>query len=287
MIPSVPIVIFTDLDGTLLDSTTSSAQAVADALHVLSRAHVPLVFCSSKTRAEIQLIQQELHVHHPFIAENGGALYVPEGYFEFDIPYGRSPIAGYTVIQFGRSYGDVVEGLDRASRRSGVPVLGFNEMSVEDVARECGLPLLSARLAKLREYSEPFRIVSSAPRMRLRLQQALNADGVGCSTGSLFDVAGFHKDQGLPVRMLTTLYRRAFGHSQTVGLGDAIDDLPLLRRVDLPVVVDGSPSSAELLASVPRAVPTRTSGPAGWAEHVTEIVTRALKGGQNAIQGVE
>lgn len=286
MTPSVPLVIFTDLDGTLLDRTTCSSEAAAGALRVLSREHVPLVFCSSKTRVEIQLLQQQLHVHHPFIAENGGALYIPEGYFDFDIPYGRPSIPGYTVIQFGRSYGEVVEALRRASRRSGVPVMGFNEMSVEDVARECGLPLLSARLAKLREYSEPFRIVTSAPGTRVRLQHALNAEGLGCSTGSPFDMAGCHKDQGLPVRMLTTLYRRAIGQTQTVGLGDAIDDLPLLRRVDLPIVVDGNASSAQLLASVPRAVPTRASGPAGWAEHVTEIVTRAMKG-QNAIQGVE
>ena len=287
MIPSVPLIVFTDLDGTLLDSTTSSADAAADALRVLSRAEVPLVFCSSKTRAEIQLLQQELHVHHPFIAENGGALYIPERYFEFDVPYGRSSVSGYTVIQFGRPYGEVTEKLRRASRRSRIPVMSFNEMSVEDVARECGLPLLSARLAKLREYSEPFRIVAAVPGMRQRLQQAVNAEGLGCSAGSLFDLAGFHKDQGLPVRMLTTLYRRAIGPAQTVGLGDAIDDLPLLRRVDLPVVVDGNPSSAELLASVPRAVPTRMSGPAGWAERVTDIVERAMVGGQSAIQGVE
>jgi len=289
MPPPAPFVVFTDLDGALLARTTFAADAAADALDALSRAQIPLVFCSSKTRAEIELLQQRLDVHHPFIAENGGALYIPDGYFTFDVPYARPSTSGYLVVQYGRPYGDVVQALSRAARRARVPVLGFNEMSVEDVARVCGLPLLSARLAKLRDYSEPFRIVASTRGARRQLEHALNAEGFGCAAGGLFDLAGFHRDQGLPVRMLTTLYRRSMGRARTVGLGDGFDDVPLLRRVDLPVVVAGnSPErSAQLLGSVPHAVVTRTAGPAGWAEQIFDILTRATIVGSDAIQGAE
>src|SRR5262245_33401499 len=124
------VVIFSDLDGTLLDPVTGSAGAALDAIGMLDRARIPLIFCSSKTRAEILLVQQELGVHHPFIAENGGALYIPEGYFNFDVPWGRPSPSGFIVIHYGKPYGEVVEKLARASKRARVPVLGFNAMSV-------------------------------------------------------------------------------------------------------------------------------------------------------------
>ena len=76
----VGLVIFTDLDGTLLDAAYSFLPA-APALEAVRRTSVPLVICSSKTRREIESYRIRLGNHDPFIAENGGAVYVPEGYF--------------------------------------------------------------------------------------------------------------------------------------------------------------------------------------------------------------
>lgn len=273
-----PIVIFSDLDGTLLDPATGSADAAIDAIGMIAHARIPLVFCSSKTRAEIQLLQQELDVHHPFIVENGGALYIPEGYFDFDVPWGRPLASGFIVVQYGRRYGEVVDKLGRAARRARVRVVGFNEMSVDEVAQECALPLLSARLAKLREYSEPFRVADTAAASRRRLEHAMTTEGLTWAAGAPFDVAGLHKDQGLPVRMLISLYRRVMGQVQTVGLGDAPDDVPLLQRVDRPVIVrrQTDVQMTDMVTKVPRAALTRTSGPAAWAGEVIRIVTESM-----------
>lgn len=52
------MVIFTDLDGTLLDHETYSFAAAGEALEALTRENIPLILCSSKTRAEIELLQQ-------------------------------------------------------------------------------------------------------------------------------------------------------------------------------------------------------------------------------------
>jgi len=41
-------------------------------------------------------------------------------------------------------------------------------MSVEEAAQDCKLPPMDARLAKLREYDEPFRILGSSPGTRSR-----------------------------------------------------------------------------------------------------------------------
>ena len=47
-------VVFTDLDGTLLDHTSYSHQAAEPALEAIRERRIPLVFCTSKTRAEVE-----------------------------------------------------------------------------------------------------------------------------------------------------------------------------------------------------------------------------------------
>ena len=116
----------------------------ARALARIEREHLPLVFSSSKTRAELELIQQELGLHHPFICENGAAVFVPRGYFDFTVAPAID-VAGYEVVEFGKPYTEVVASLHRAAHRLDMEVIGFSDMSVEDVANECDLSLLQAR----------------------------------------------------------------------------------------------------------------------------------------------
>jgi mannosyl-3-phosphoglycerate phosphatase len=164
-------VMFTDVDGTLLDSRTRSCDGAAEALDLLAREQIPLVLCSSKTRAELEVVQQQLGIRDPFVCENGGGVFVPRGYFACGVPNARD-IAGYEAVELGRPYGDVVDALHRIAARARVEVIGFSDMSIEDVAFECDMPLMQARLAKLREYDEPFRILDASPSAQPSLQRA-------------------------------------------------------------------------------------------------------------------
>jgi predicted mannosyl-3-phosphoglycerate phosphatase (HAD superfamily) len=57
-----PLVIFTDLDGTLLDLETYSYLPALEALGRVISGGVPLVFCSSKTSSEQQHYQEQLGI---------------------------------------------------------------------------------------------------------------------------------------------------------------------------------------------------------------------------------
>ena len=82
-------IVFTDLDGTLVDHDTYSYEAAKPALAALREQSVPLIFCTSKTRAELEEYVNELDIAHPFISENGGAIFIPKGYFDFDYSYSK------------------------------------------------------------------------------------------------------------------------------------------------------------------------------------------------------
>jgi mannosyl-3-phosphoglycerate phosphatase len=68
------LVIFSDLDGTLLDRDTYSFEPARPALRLIKERDIPLVLSSSKTRAEIELHRRRLENHHPFTSENGGGV---------------------------------------------------------------------------------------------------------------------------------------------------------------------------------------------------------------------
>lgn len=280
------LIIATDLDGTLLDHDTYSFGAASEALHLLAARDVPLLICSSKTRAEIERLRQDLRNRHPFISENGGALFIPRGYFSFRLGRSRS-IAGYDVIEFGTPYYILVEALHQAARLSGVEVIGFSDMTIEELAADCGLTLPEARLAKLREYDEPFRVATSGRAALERLFEALHRQGpFRCIRGDRYYHLTGMSDKAIAVRTLKKYYRRERSALRMAGLGDGPNDVAMLREVDVPVIVrNPAADSASLFQKVPNARLTRAAGPAGWNEAVLELLAQVPRANALAVDG--
>lgn len=217
----IPVLMFSNVDG-ILDHPGDGAACgqAARVLKGLERDTVPLVLCSSKTRAEIEAIQQALDIRHPFVCESGSAAFIPAGYFQFAVPDARD-MAGYDAIELGRPYADVVQTLRRTAARQKIEVVGFNDLSVEEVARDCHMSLLEARLAKLREYGERFRVLDPSPAAPQRLFRALEGAHLRCFAGERYHNVGGAVDTRLAVSLLYALYRRALGAVISVGSSDA------------------------------------------------------------------
>lgn len=259
-------IVFTDLDGTLLDHDGYSFDEARPALDRMTREGVPLLLCTSKTRAEIEPLREALANTHPFISENGGAAFIPRGYFPFDVS-GAESRGAYLALVWGAPYPDVVAALHRASLSSGVPVRGFSQMSDAEVAEATGLSLEEARLARQRDFDEPFEILEGSGTERLLGE--IEREGMRWTAGGRFHHILGESDKGSAVRALAALFRRQSGGAAvtTVGLGDAPNDASFLTEVDLPIVV-ASPRADAVRALVPGASLTPRPGPAGWNEAV-------------------
>jgi mannosyl-3-phosphoglycerate phosphatase len=230
---TVPLVTFVDID-TVPSLEALDRHAHAHLLETLARERIMLVFCSERTRAQMESTRQAFGVFHPFVCEGGAAAFVPERYFGSDLENSRR-IGGYQAIEFGSPYEEVIETLRRVSDRLNVGVMGFNDMSVEQVARECGLSLLEARLAKLREHGEWFRMLFANPVVERRLIRALEAAGLTCRQGEPFHHVGTAPGPGPAVAVLTTLYRVAFGNVMTACAGDGPIAREMAPCVDAPL----------------------------------------------------
>jgi mannosyl-3-phosphoglycerate phosphatase len=268
------LVIVTDVDACLLDDRTYSPEGARAALEALRQQEVPVVLCSSKTRAELIAVQEALAIAGPFISENGGGLHLPPGYFPFEIP-GVGRRNGHALAVFGRPRPWVLERLRRTAAQTGVSIVGFSDMSPEQIAADCGLTLRQAELAGLRDYDEPFRVIDPDPQARTRLHSALRAAGVHVTAGGRYDHATGPTDKGGPTAYLRCLFRAAYGRTIFVGLGDALNDAPLLRSVDVPIIVRAASGArtAALQKAVPGARVTHAVGPVGWQEAVFDVLT--------------
>lgn len=243
-----PLVIFANIDRLARIVDGVSWCAASGLLDVLARQRVPVVSCSGRTRAEVELIGQELALEEPFVTEHGSGVFIPRGYFG-DRPPGAHHVVGYEVVEFGRPYAEVVGLLGRTADRLRIATIGFADMSVEEVALDCGISLMQARLAKLREYAEPFRLVNEDTAARRRLLSALSAVGLECTSSGRYDHASGTADRSASIRLLISLYHQVGGPVLTVGIGKGLNDLPMLRYVDVQLITTDDEEGKACLAS--------------------------------------
>lgn len=260
-------IIFSDLDGTLLHPGDYSYDAAESSLERIRREGIPLVFSSSKTRAEIEAIRARMGNTHPYIAENGGVVMIPIGYFPFKV---AGEIKGdYHMITLGRPYNEIREVLNEAKKLLGADIKGFGDMSAKEVARLTGLSPFEAGLAKKREFDEPF-ILKNGWAEKTGLFEFLDSRGINCTEGRLFHATGRH-DKGSAMRILKDLFRAVYGKIIIIAVGDALNDLPLLKEADYPVLVRKKDGSYEGI-DVPGLIKADGIGPAGWDKAVTGIL---------------
>ncbi len=270
------LVVFTDLDGTLLDHHTYKWTAAEPALRRLRGRGIPVVLCTSKTRAEILPLRKELGLRAPFVAENGGAIYIPRNYFPFALPTARVD-AGFQVLELGLRYQKLVRALDEAAKTSGVQVRGFSRMSEKEVAAACGLSRSAARLARKREYDEPFTLEKGTSRQQERFFRWLQQRGLRWREGGRFYHLMGDNDKGVAVARLLALYRQQYGEIRSVGLGDSPNDVDFLAVVDSPVLVakpDGSHDWG-VRTAVPGVKLAAGAGPVGWNQAMLELLREA------------
>ncbi|HXK31060.1 MAG TPA: HAD-IIB family hydrolase [Candidatus Binatia bacterium] len=266
------IVVITDLDGTLLDQHTYSYQSSLPAVQRLWTWRIPIVLCSTKTRAEMLPLWRRLELRDPFICESGGAIHVPPGYFPFTaIEMKRN--GPFEVLELGSDVHGLRERLAQAARSCGVAVRSFASLSLDEINELTGLPRDQAFRAWQRQYDEPFVIESGNA---AHLIAALQGCGLTVTKGDRFyHLTGGH-GKGEAVRKLLDLYRRQWGEVVSVGIGNSANDLPLLRETDIAVLVRNPDGrwDAEVMTHLPSVTRTDGIGPNGWREAIDNLLDR-------------
>lgn len=255
-------VVFSDLDGTLLDHDTYDWTPARPALNALRQRGIPLVLCSSKTRVEMRRLAQAMDIDAPLIVENGGGVWLPASWPR-PLPPSATPVDEGWLVVLGASAASLHPVLPVIARATDTALRGIPSMTVDEVAGRTGLSKENAALAMRRELSVPFVAETDVPLQAL--DEAARDHGLQVTRGGRF----FHligpSDKGHAVRLVGD-WLGLRPADMTLGFGDAPNDLSLLQAVGVPVIVprrDGTPHP-DLTTALPHATIAPAPGPAGW-----------------------
>jgi mannosyl-3-phosphoglycerate phosphatase len=272
------LIVFTDLDATLLDARTYSWRPAAPALLALKERGAAVVLVSSKTLAEMVPLHAELGLVDPFVVENGGGIVTNRademsGHLRAVVPSAAwTPYGDRLVISLGMEYKELVESLAGISSHLGIKLVGFADMSAAEISELTGLTLSEAEKARQRLFDEPFVVAQTDLHREPEIIRAAEARGLTAVQGGRFLHLIGHSGKGKAVSLLIKAFCHAYGEVLTIGLGDSPNDYPFLELVDTAVIVGGVDAMSKLPDTLSSAIRTTAKGPVGWNEAILGIL---------------
>ncbi|MHC4322260.1 MAG: HAD-IIB family hydrolase [Planctomycetota bacterium] len=256
-------IVFTDLDGTLLDHSTYSYSEAEKALRSLREKGIHLILCSSKSKDEIKIYRDKLSNHEPFISENGGAIYIPEKY-GLKCDFDRTDNS-FLVIEVGSEYKILKSAFEKIKIKTGINVKSISEFTVDEIVELTGLSREEASLAQKKEYSLPF-IIDGSEEDAKNIQDEISLSGFNYTEGARFAYIMGGNDKGKAVNILVDIFRKNYPDAKilTVGLGDGLNDLPMLKVVDKAFLVKKEFGDYEERIKVDDLTYADGIGPIGW-----------------------
>lgn len=263
-------IIFTDLDGTLIDKVTYTWDKAKPAIEECKRKEIPIIIVSSKTKEEIIKIRDELELKSPFVVENGGGIYFDFG--DDPPPEGAEEKDGFYKISLGVSYENLIKSLREISDETGYTLRGFSQMSPNEVSWLTGLSIEDSLRAMRREFDEPFIILNENPDIK-RLEISAGKRGLSIVKGGRFYHLKGEIDKGMAVSRIIKWYSKKSPYLISVGLGDGPNDISMLEVVDIPVLVKGGFGEKDMSLQMNNLIITEKEGPEGWNDSVLSIIS--------------
>jgi len=266
--PQSQTLIFTDLDGTLLDDQTYDFSPAIPALEIIHSRKIPLILASSKTRAEIEFFRELLSLESPFIAENGGGIYFPTS-FALPKEYSCEKVVGFNALFIG---GPIKEVLKRSRKlKRDFNFRGFSEMPAQEIASLTGLTLEHALLASKREFDEPIMLQDPLDDKEIFCKKAAQY-GLDCVYGGRFIHLFLGGNKGRAVETVLEIYRQLRGPTFSIALGDSPNDISMLKVVDKAVLMQGRDGIHINGLAHPDLITLEENGPEAWNRVMLDIL---------------
>jgi mannosyl-3-phosphoglycerate phosphatase len=260
--------IFTDLDGTLLDDQTYDFTPALPALKIIHSRKIPLILVSSKTRAEMEFFRELLSLESPFIAENGGGIFFPTS-FALPKEYSYKSVVGFHALFIG---GPIKEVLERSRKlKEDFNFRGFSEMTVKEIASLTGLTLENALRASKREFDEPILLEDLLDDREIFCKKAAQY-GLDCVYGGRFIHLFLGGNKGRAVETVLEIYRKLRGPTFSIALGDSPNDISMLKVVDKAVLMQSRDGTDISDLAHPDLITLEGNGPEAWSRVILDIL---------------
>lgn len=278
--------IVTDLDGTLLDHFNYSHAAADKMLGVLEGRGIPVIFNSSKTATEMVQLKKELNNPHPFIVENGSAIYIPHHYFskEFQTSHKTTiqNIDGkeFLVITLGSERQQLLDFLNHDIEKFGAPFISFTKAGDDELIAATSLSIEQIQRSRQRYFSEPLLWQGNLTEKMAFTQRAQQAGFNTLQGGRFLHLLG-PCNKGKASEVLAAIFNEtsqkntdAQNHERwpIIASGDSDNDIDMLKAADIAIVIRSPTHELISIHNHRHVITSNLFGPEGWGETIGHLL---------------
>ena len=238
-------ILFIAIDG-LIPQHGKGVAGLDEFTAALDHHGIPAVWLTNRSRLQLDDPRRKLAHTHPFIAEDGCGVFLPEDYFHLRPQPSRAQPQGMTTVRLGRftcipiaeQQPAAPEALESLTEETGVSVVPLRSLAPRELAQNTNLPQREAELARQRDFDElfffagasdediqRFKAAGSEHKVQLREREVLWSLAIGANVRRCIDE-------------LSKLYDRALrSHARTVGIATAGQEKALFAACDRAILL--------------------------------------------------
>jgi mannosyl-3-phosphoglycerate phosphatase len=246
-------IIFSDVDGTILDFENYSYKISLSAIRALAGKGIPLILVSSKTYREMLKLHKRLMLPWPFIFENGA---------------GIAQHGTYTL--YGKSYNELVQYKPIIQEICGA-IIWADRLPLTKLSKYTGLSTrkvkdMMARMASLL-FIAPHTLNTQT------INKQLHPFGIAITTGGkFFTVIDSNVNKGSAVQMIQAMYRQHYTTIYSYAIGDGLNDIEMFNAVDKAYFVGNRNLFKTIQTLCPGIHKSKKEGPGGFWEVIDRIL---------------
>lgn len=261
------IVIFTDLDGTLLHNETFKFENIRQYIKNLLSKNISLIPNSSKTKTEILNFCHELEEEIPFIVENGAAIH------NLDLVHPKIKVKNNSLV-FSRSLPEILKLFEK-----NIPIdfqkrcFFLKDMSSIEQMKILGLNKKYLPFALNRDYSIPL-VFEGSKEIVNEFTSLLKEIGMKLHEGGrIYNICDDCSKGKAMITLIEKLKNEFDFNSHTIVVGDSPNDISMLNVSDQPCIIP-LPNKKNLCHLKDKKIIRATqTAPQGWEE----VVRASLK----------
>ena len=267
------LMIFSDIDGSFLNHDNYSYGNLYSFITKLKKIS-DIIFVSSKTFAEIKLLNNSLGITFPFIVENGACIFFPESYYNTELKgdkfFKKGNYIGYRVsekqIKSHKRY------LNQFKKKFNF--LFYSELSSEKLANITNLKGLQIKSSQDRLFSDPIYWNDSKKNF-IKFENELKKINIRINKGGRFIHLSNDYDKGDAVgEFLKIDNKQNTSKKMTISIGDSQNDVSMLELTDYSCMIKREKKKSLVLEKKKNNYYSFNIAPDGWSESLEFILNK-------------
>jgi len=257
------LIIFTDLDGSLLHRDNFKFDEIKEYIKSLIDEGIIIIPNTSKTEKEIEEFIKELGLNLPFISENGSSIH------GLDLINSNFP----NKIILSRDKQEIIKIFSsKVSEELKAKCKFISEMNTKEQIDILGLQDKNLKNALNRKYTIPFLFKGNKVEKN-KLFKVLRSASLTMQEGGRVLNLGDNIDKVKSMNQVLKIYKKIESKIKVIAVGDNFNDLDMLRNCDIPCLVFNDQFKQDQI-NIDNLIVSNKPSPEGWADVIKTALVK-------------